>query len=247
MPWRKNRSPYRVFISEIMLQQTGTARVEARYADFLRSFPGFKALAAASVEEVLGAWKGLGYNRRALALRQSALIISETFGGRLPRDIDSLIALPGVGKATAAAVLVYAYNRPIAFIETNVRRVYLHFFFPEEEGVPDSRIMPLVEETMDRTRPREWFYALMDYGAMLAREMPNPNRRSAHYKKQSAFEGSVRQMRGMVVKALLTLKHASLRRIAEELGTDDDRLTEALQQLLDEGFLSRHDGVYYFR
>jgi A/G-specific adenine glycosylase len=247
MPWRTNRSPYRVFVSEIMLQQTGIARVQAQYAGFLRRFPSFRALAKGRVEDVLAAWKGLGYNRRALALRQSALIISSAHGGRLPRTVESLVQLPGVGPATASAILVYAFDMPVAFIETNVRRVFLHCFFPEEDGVPDSRILPLVEETMDRLRPREWFYALMDYGAMLSKGMPNPNRRSAHYKRQSAFEGSVRQMRGMVLKALLTLKRATQSQIAEAIGTDDDRLPEALQQLVAEGFLSLRKGLYYFR
>jgi A/G-specific adenine glycosylase len=247
MPWRTRRSPYRVFVSEIMLQQTGIARVQTKYADFLRRFPSFKALAAASVEEVLAAWKGLGYNRRALALRQSAIIVSYAHGGRLPRTVEALTELPGVGQATAAAVLVYSYDMPLAFIETNVRRVYLHFFFPDEQGVSDARIMPLVEKTLDTERPREWFYALMDYGTMLAKAMPNPNRRSAHYKRQSAFEGSVRQMRGKVLEAMLSLKAATQSGIAAEIGSDDDRLPEALQQLVTEGFLSLRDGTYYFR
>ncbi len=247
MPWRTRRSPYRVFVSEIMLQQTGIARVQTKYADFLRRFPSFKALAAASVEEVLAAWKGLGYNRRALALRQSAIIVSYAHGGRLPRTVEALTELPGVGQATAAAVLVYSYDMPLAFIETNVRRVYLHFFFPDEQGVSDARIMPLVEKTLDTERPREWFYALMDYGTMLAKAMPNPNRRSAHYKRQSAFEGSVRQMLGKVLEAMLSLKAATQSGIAAEIGSDDDRLPEALQQLVTEGFLSLRDGTYYFR
>lgn len=247
MPWRTRRTPYRVLVSEIMLQQTGIARVESKYGPFLARFPSFAALAAASVEEVLGAWKGLGYNRRALALRQSALIVSTVHRGRLPRTVDEMAKLPGVGKATAAAVLVYAYGIPVAFIETNVRRVFLHFFFPGEEGIPDSRILPLVNETMDRENPRDWFYALMDYGTMLAKREGNANRRSRHYKRQSRFEGSLRQMRGMVLEAMLKLSNATARQIAAAVGTDDDRLPDALSQLVAEGFLELRDGAYYFR
>jgi A/G-specific adenine glycosylase len=247
MPWRMRRTPFRVFVSEIMLQQTGIARVEVKYEPFLRRFPSFAALGRASVEDVLAAWKGLGYNRRALALRQSALIVSTTRGGRLPRTVDEMVQLPGVGKATAAAILVYAFDMPIAFIETNVRRVILHFYFPEQEDVPDSRIHPLVEETMDRENPREWFYALMDYSTMLAKTRGNANRRSRHYTRQSRFEGSLRQMRGMVLEAMLKLKSATARQVAESVGSDDDRLPEALTQLVAEGFLQLRDGTYSFR
>ena len=248
MPWRTRRTPYRVFVSEIMLQQTGIARVEAKYEPFLERFPSFAALGAASVEDVLAAWKGLGYNRRALALRQSALIVSTIHHGRLPRTVEEMVELPGVGRATAAAVLVYAFGIPVPFIETNVRRVFLHFFFPGEEGVSDARIMPLVEQTMDRDEPRVWFYALMDYGAMLSRAAGgNPNRRSRHYKRQSPFEGSLRQMRGKVLDALLSLKRGTRSAIAAEIGTDDDRLGDALEQLVAEGFLTVTGGVYSFR
>jgi A/G-specific adenine glycosylase len=247
MPWRARRTPYRIFVSEIMLQQTGIARVEAKYEPFLRSFPSFAALARASVEDVLAAWKGLGYNRRALALRQSALIVSTTRGGRLPRTVDEMVQLPGVGKATAAAILVYAFDMPIAFVETNVRRVILHFHFPDQEDVPDSRILPVVEQTMDRENPREWFYALMDYGTMLAKTQGNANRRSRHYTRQSRFEGSLRQMRGMVLEAMLKLRSATARQVAESVGSDDDRLPEALTQLVAEGFLELRDRVYSFR
>ncbi len=179
MPWRFSPSPYRVLVSEIMLQQTGISRVMAKYGAFLRAFPSLRRLAQASVADVLAAWKGLGYNRRALALLKTARIICENHRGRVPRSLDELVALPGIGQATASAVLVYAFNMPVAFIETNVRRVFLHFFFPGETQVSDARILPLVESTMDRENPREWFYALMDYGTMLAAAGENANTRSA--------------------------------------------------------------------
>jgi len=238
MPWRAHRTPYRVFVSEIMLQQTGIARVWEPYKRFLRRFPSFAALARASVADVLDAWHGLGYNRRALALRESARLISTTHGGRLPRTAEELRRLPGVGPSTAAAILVYAFDLPVPFIETNIRRVFIHFFFPRTAGVADSKILPLVQATMDRRRPREWFYALMDYGTMLAQSGVNANRRSAIYKRQAPFEGSLRQLRGRVVAHLLKTGSDSLRGIRAAVG-EDRRVRQALDALAAEGFLQR--------
>ena len=248
MPWRENRSPYRVFVSEIMLQQTSVAMVIPRYRAFLKAFPSFRSLAAASVQEVVQAWKGLGYNRRALALLQSARIIRSVHRGRLPRTVEGLVRLPGVGNATAAAVIVYAFNIPLAFTETNIRRVFIHFFFPGEDKVPDSRILPLVEQTLDRKNPREWFYALMDYGAFLgARKAPEDAlRRSSRYRRQGAFEGSHRQLRGRILQVMLEKKRAGLPAIEGALGKDP-RLAKALDELASEGFLSFERGRYSFK
>ncbi|MGO9309927.1 MAG: A/G-specific adenine glycosylase [Spirochaetia bacterium] len=246
MPWRVNRTPYRVFVSEIMLQQTSVARVRTKYAAFLRAFPSFGRLAAASIREVMEEWKGLGYNRRALALREGARQVVTSFGGKLPRTISVLMELPGVGHATAAAVIVYAYNEPLVFVETNVRRVFLHHFFPDQEQVPDSRIVPLVEETLDRERPREWYYALMDYGNALAKGQVNPNRRSTGYRPQPRFEGSLRQLRGRILSAITTRGRASLDEIESELGADP-RMRLALDQLAGEGFLRLRAGRYSFK
>jgi A/G-specific adenine glycosylase len=247
MPWRFSRSPYKVLVSEIMLQQTGINRVMAKYGPFLRTFPTIRHLAQARVAEVLHAWKGLGYNRRALALLSIAGIVCQDHGGRLPRNLADLLMLPGIGRATASALLVYAFNMPVAFVETNVRRVYLHYFFPGETGVTDARILPLVEATMDRVNPREWFYALMDYGTMLAETGENANTRSARYRKQAAFEGSVRQMRGKVLEVMLALGSGTRLDIVKALGGPDRRLDGALQQLVKEGFLHSSRGRFSFR
>ena len=249
MPWRSHRTAYRILVSEIMLQQTSVPRVMGRYSAFIRAFPSFRRLAASSVEQVIGAWKGLGYNRRALALRDSARLITTEFHGRLPRTVDELVRLPGVGRATAAAVIVYTFNIPLAFIETNIRRVFLHTFFPRDVDVPDSLLLPLVEKTMDLENPRDWYYALMDYGTSLATELTsggNPNRRGRSYKVQSRFEGSLRQLRGKVLAMMLQRKAASMAQIGELLDADP-RLAEALRQLVDEGFLCLRGGSYSFR
>ena len=247
MPWRNTRAPYRILVSEVMLQQTSVERVVAKYTEFIRAFPGFRALAEASVAKVLSAWKGLGYNRRALALRESARIITETYHGKMPRTVESLVELPGIGRATASAVLVYSFNTPLPFIETNVRRVFIHVFFPRKRQVTDVMLMPLVESSLDRENPREWYYALMDYGAMLGKAGPNANLRSARYRTQAAFEGSVRQLRGKILSAILERGPVTQAQIAREPGGADERLGRALTQLVEEGFLRRQGRRYSFR
>ncbi|HVO39043.1 MAG TPA: A/G-specific adenine glycosylase [Spirochaetia bacterium] len=230
-----------------MLQQTSVPRVMAKYGTFIRAFPSLRSLALASVQDVLAAWKGLGYNRRALALHSAAKIIVRDRGGRIPRTLEELSRLPGLGVATASSVLVFSHDVPLPFIETNVRRVFIHFFFPGRDSVSDAEIVPLVEKTLDRSRPREWYYALMDYGAMLGRTDKNANRRSRTYVRQSRFEGSLRQLRGRVLDVMLRLGSADAAGIQSELPEPDQRLATALDQLVSEGFLRRRGNRYYFR
>ncbi|MFP4430085.1 MAG: A/G-specific adenine glycosylase [Spirochaetaceae bacterium] len=241
-PWRKNITPYRVLVSEFMLQQTQVRRVEDYFGAFLRQFPDFETLAAAPLREVLTRWQGLGYNRRAKHLRLAALGVVDRFGGELPSEEEALRSLPGIGPYTAAAIRAFAFDLPAVVIDTNIRRIYIHFFFPEGESVHDRDIAPLVEETMDPASPREWYYALMDYGAVLAKWFPNPNRRSAHYAKQGPFENSNRQIRGKVLRWLTA--HGSLE-VAEgprRLEVEAERLGEVVEDLAKEGFLRREGG-----
>jgi len=230
-----------------MLQQTNVPRVLSKYREFLRAFPSLRALARSEVQEVLAVWKGLGYNRRALALRDAARVIQERHAGRVPRTVEQLASLPGLGRATASSVLVFSFNVPVAFIETNIRRVFIHFFFPRSRSVSDSRLLPLVESAMDRRNPREWYYALMDYGAYLRSAGANPNLRSTVYVRQSPFEGSFRQLRGRVLDAMLGLKEATAKNIQAALKKPDQRLADALAQLVEEGFLKKRGARYFFR
>jgi A/G-specific adenine glycosylase len=230
-----------------MLQQTQISRVIGRYEEFVEVFPDPAALARAPFAEALALWKGLGYNRRCLGLHRAATQIVARFGGRVPRSVADLESLPGVGPYSARAVAAFAYGQPIAFIETNIRRVFIHWFFPGRRSVRDRDILPLVERTMDRRRPGEWFNALMDYGAWLAGRVVNPNRRSAHHVRQARFEGSRRQLRGKVLALLVDGRARRIGTLARVMGSCESRLSPIVRDLEAEGFLVGSRGCYQVR
>ena len=237
LPWRDTSDPYRILVSEMMLQQTQVARVQERYTGFVTRFPDFASLHAAPVEELLREWQGLGYNRRALALKKTASLVMNEWNGILPDDEKSLCSLPGIGKATAAAVQAFAFSKPSVLIETNIRRVFIHCYFQDPASVPDREILPLVEETLDRRNPRDWYYALMDYGSYLGKTRENPNRRSSQYKKQSPFEGSVRQVRGRVLSYLVRNGDTLTSDLYSGLDLPPERIDPVLASLVAEGFI----------
>ncbi len=242
-PWRRTHDPYEILVSEIMLQQTQVERVAQWYDRFLTAFPNLAALAQASVHAVLSAWQGLGYNRRALALHRLARRVVEEFGSQLPDSLEALRTLPGVGPATAGALAAFAFNQPAVFLETNIRRVFLHFFFPRATGVADKQLLPLVAQTLDTARPRPWYYALMDYGASLKAHAPNPNRRSAHYRPQSPFENSDRQIRSRILQMLLKDSPLPQERLEDAAGAKPARVRRIIFQLVAEGFLEQREGL----
>jgi A/G-specific adenine glycosylase len=228
-----------------MLQQTQVERVIDKYPTFLAAFPDFSMLAKAPLKKLLAVWQGMGYNRRALALKALAQEVLDGHSGRLPSDPDELMTLPGIGKYTAGAVAAFAFNKPVIFMDTNIRRVYIHAFFHDRENIHDDEIIPLLKRTMDAGKPRTWYNALMDYGAMLKREQVNPNRRSAHYAKQSPFENSNRQVRGRILKLLVQEAPLTRARIVIGTGMDLERVKENLVQMEKEGFI-RKQGRSYF-
>lgn len=236
--WRHTDDPYKVFISEVMLQQTQTARVAQKFSEFILAFPDFKSLASASLKEVLLQWQGLGYNRRGMYLHRAAQIIMNEHEGILPSDPEILVTLPGIGKATAASICAFAFNNPTIFIETNIRAVYIHFFFQGRESVHDNEILPLVEVTRDLDNARDWYYALMDYGVMLKKTLVNPSRKSKHHVKQSKFEGSDRQIRGMILR-ILTQSHAPIpfETLAALIQKDFMRVSKIINQMAKEKFI----------
>jgi len=243
MPWRESDDAYEILVSEVMLQQTQVSRVLPVYERFLAAFPDPDALTAAPLEVVLREWQGLGYNRRAVRLKQAAEMISAEYGGCVPADYDALLALPGVGPTTAAGVMAFAFGEPHTYIETNVRAALLHDFFAEEDDVPDSSLAPVFTAVMDHDDPRTWLYALMDYGAHLKRTVPNPSRRSRHYARQSAFEGSHQQKRSRVLRSVMDGSVTS-ETVALELDLEHSLAEEILTELAAEGFLVREDGGF---
>ncbi len=239
LAWRRTTNPYRILVSEIMLQQTQVDRVTQKYPAFIAAFPDFPSLAGAPLVDVLAAWQGMGYNRRALSLQKCARRVVEEYDGMLPQDPDILATFPGIGSATAASICAFAFNMPVVFIETNIRRVFIHFFFQEKSPVRDAEIIPLVKNSLYRKDPRTWYWALMDLGSVLKKKIPNPNRRSTQYVRQSAFEGSDREMRGKIIKMLLESPGMDIENLVQNLGGEKIRVLRLLGVLEKEGFLTK--------
>lgn len=230
MAWRGTTNAYKIAVSEIMLQQTQVARVLEKYPEFLKKFPNIETLAKSPLSDVLRIWQGMGYNRRARYLHDMAKEVMQKHRGYIPKDELDLLKLPGVGPYTANAILTFAHNEPRVFIETNIRRVYIHHFFKDKIGVTDTEIVPLIEATLDRKNPREWYYALMDYGAHLPKiTRKNSNTQSKHYAKQSMFKGSLRELRGKIIRTLSS--ESKTLRALKPLCDNDVRIKEALATL----------------
>jgi A/G-specific adenine glycosylase len=214
-----------------------------KYPEFLKRFPTVQDLAKSPLIEVLKVWQGMGYNRRAIALQQIAKEVVWRFHGTFPRSVEVLRKFPGIGAATAGSFLAFAFNKPSVFIETNIRRVVIHAFFPGVEKVDDKKIVPILREALPKRRAREWYWALMDYGAGLTKHVPNPNRRSRSYAKQSPFAGSLRELRGKILKALVAHSSLSKKQLQARFLLDR-RLGKALTNLTREGFLKKTKGAY---
>jgi len=244
MPWRTTGDPYHILTAEIMLQQTRVERVTIKYAEFLSAFPTLTALAAAPLTDVLLVWQGLGYNRRALALKRCAEEIISRYGGQFPRTAGELESLPGIGPYTARAVAAFAFGTAEPLIETNIRTLFIHFFFHGRDKVADREIMPLVAATLDRQNPREWYYALMDFGVWLKQLHPNPGRRSRHHVQQSRFAGSNRQLRSRLLRAVIAVPGTSAMELAGLLGAEQADVERNLADMEREGFLSRANSSY---
>ncbi len=246
LPWRRTTDPYAVLVSEVMLQQTQVARVVSYWQRWLEDFADLESLAAAPLEPVLEHWQGLGYNRRAIALKRLAEVVVASAqpgcAAALPCQDEALRALPGVGPATAAGVRAFAFGERSAYLETNVRTVFLHELFPGREGVSDREIAPLVAAAAEAAEQRgigarEWNWALLDYGAYLKSVVPNPSRRSAHHTRQSAFEGSRRQARARLLRSVMAMPGMSAGDYADAANGDPRLATELLAELEAEGFL----------
>jgi len=242
-PWRETTNPYRILVSEVMLQQTQTHRVVPKYRSFLKRFPTLRSLADAPLGDVLREWSGLGYNRRAKMLHACAKKVVTKHRGIFPKTYEELLSLPGVGPYTAGAVLAFAFNTPRPLIETNIRTVFLFHYFPGKEGVADAELMTHIERTLDHREPRLWYNALMDYGAWIKETYGNHNARSRGYTKQSTFKGSARELRGKILRAVHTegKTASSLKQLLDERVIV---LTTQLEALVREGMLIKKGRHY---
>lgn len=239
MPWREDTRPYYVLVSELMLQQTQVTRVVPKFKQFIAEFPDVGTLAAAELGDILARWQGLGYNRRAKYLHDAARMVMGEFGGTFPMQVAELERLPGVGKNTAGAIAAYSFNQPSMFVETNVRTVYLHHFFAGKSAVNDAEIKEQLAATLDYSNPRQFYQALMDYGSWLKANQPSNIHQSRHYKKQSPLAGSLRQMRGEIVRRL----SADMPNWREDI-EHDERFERALDGLAQDGLIQEVNGDF---
>ncbi len=222
LPWRETKDPYKILVSEMMLQQTQVSRVLVKYTEFLKAFPTLPKLHNAPMSEVLRIWKGLGYNRRAFYLKRIAdeIVTNKKWHGKFPHTYEEMLSLPGIGQSTAGAITAFAFEEKIVFIETNIRIIFLYHFFKDKniKKVTDVEIQNKLEEILKfipKKKIRDFYYALYDYGTYLKahlsknKEHTKISAQSAHYKKQSKFIGSSRQLRAIILQYILEEKSVS--------------------------------------
>lgn len=240
LPWRHTRDPYRILVSEIMLQQTQVERVIPKYAAFLREFDSVSDLARATTAQVLRAWRGLGYNRRALYLHRAAQEVHTRYAGTFPCDLEALEALPGVGRYTARAVACFAFGAQVAVVDTNVRRVLTELADPNREREFSPReVEALADSVLPPGRAWEWNQALMDYGAMVVPRRPALP--STHSSRGPRFEHTNRFWRGRIVDVLRdTEGDVAIPELFYALpndGRDEQRVRSLVRALHEEGMI----------
>lgn len=244
LPWRHTHDPYRILVSEVMLQQTQVERVTPFYNKFIDTFPTLPKLAAAPLSEVVKSWQGLGYNRRARMLQRAAKSVVGQHSGVLPESILELEALPGIGPYTARAVAAFAYNQDTVVIETNIRTVILHHFFSRRFDVEDAELAEVLTRVLPKGKSREWYSALMDYGAYLKRSGISHNARSKRYVRQSKFAGSLREARGALLRELSRGITSSTRLMGLLRPERRSQIRTALRALQQEKLVQKVGGSY---
>ena len=241
LPFRNSSDPYEITVSEIMLQQTQVDRVLPYYRRWIERWPSWDQLASASRKEILSQWSGLGYNRRAIYLQQIAKQLVADFDSALPSSEELLLTLPGIGEYTARAILVFAFNQHLPFVETNIRKVLIHELDLERE-TSKAELLEIAEQVLPSRDARNWHYALMDYGAL---GLPKTSNRVAPLTKQSRFEGSNRQIRGEIIRQLTSKKSVGIQVISKTLERSLNDVTKAVDSLEHEGMISvRNDRLY---
>ena len=239
--------PYKILVSELMLQQTQVSRVTPKFTAFITAFPAVQDLASAQLGTVLRQWSGLGYNRRAKYLWQAAQMVGGQLEGVFPHQYSQLLELPGVGPGTAGAIMAYSYDQPVVYLETNIRSVIIYHGFRENLMVHDKDIRLVVQRLLTRAglrsdlTPRTFYWAMMDYGSYLKRTVGNHNRASASYSKQSTFVGSRRQLRGAIIRQLSA---AAVDLQVLKSGLQDERIESVIDDLISEGLVKRRGNLF---
>lgn len=240
LPWRKTRNRYNIFVSEIMLQQTQVSRVIEKYKEWLKAFPTVQKLAEAKLSDVLRVWSGLGYNSRGKRLWEAAKIIVEQYKGKAPQRVEELIALPGIGPYTARSILIFADNRNIATVDTNIRRIFIHEF-KLSETIPDKDLFMLAEKILPKGKSRDWHNALMDYGSHILTSKETGIRPKT---QQSKFKGSRREYRAKIIKYLTQHQLISLAQAKKEFSKCSQDLKSIFEELEKEELIKKEKQSY---
>ena len=242
LPWRKTTDPYKILLSEFMLQQTQVLRVISYYKKWIKKWPTINDLATASRSDVLQMWMGLGYNKRALSLQKSAQIISQTYHGDVLLAMNHFRRLPGIGLYTSNAVQIFAANADIVTVDTNIRRILIHeFHLPQDTSKKD--LWTLAERCLPKGNSRDWHNALMDYGSIVLTARKTDIAPCTH---QSRFEGSNRQIRATILRILL-VSSFSYSELSEKIDVDNTRLRKILEKLIQEEIIILHNKRYQIR
>jgi len=235
LSFRLTTDPYAIAVSEIMLQQTQVERVVPKYEAWVNRWPDWQALANTTTQQLLSAWSGLGYNRRAIYLGKMAKVVVSEHGGRLPQEPSQLEILPGIGPYTSRAILIFAFNKPLATVDTNIRRVLIHELNLPLDISP-AELQMVANDVLPKRRSRVWHYALMDYSRG---GLPYTETKVKPLTTQSKFEGSIRQIRGEIIRRLTSQRSVRLSSIAKTLKRDMVDVEKAALGLEKDGMIVR--------
>lgn len=237
--WRKTSDPYKILLSEFMLQQTQVNRVLLYYEQWIAKWPTIYALAAASLPEVLQMWMGLGYNTRAVNLHRAARKIVAEYNGDVMTAVKQYKELPGIGRYTSHAVQIFSANADLVTVDTNIRRIFIREFNLSEQ-ISDKELWKLAEACLPRGKSRDWHNALMDYGALSLTAQKTGIKPKT---QQSRFEGSDRQIRAKILRYLLT-KDMSISELKKNLGIEQIRLFPILEKMISEKIIVKEHKIY---
>ena len=240
LPWRKTTDPYNILVSEFMLQQTQVNRVIEYFTKWMRRWPTVQKLASEEYKNLLQAWMGLGYNRRAMYLHNTAKKIVNEFNGDVLTAIKNFKQLPGVGLYTSKAIQIFAANADISTVDTNIRRIFIDQF-NLDESISDKQLFQLAQKCLPLGRSRDWHNALMDYGAI---HLTSRKTGIKPKTQQSRFQGSDRQIRGKVLRMLLQENYTKYQ-LQQKLKVESNRLEEILRKMKKEKTISKTKEYYH--